>query len=113
MLNGKRLEWLVNYRDDRNYDLFQLDEKGLGRIRCVNGKKGDPVKKPHSIKVKEYVIIKIAVTFASIVHSIYEEGRWQVVDDWKIPGGELPGKFGFRVPGRDQIGVSAFSFTPN
>ena len=111
--NGKRLEWVVNYRDGKNYELFQLDEKGLTRTRYINGKRSESDKKPHAIRTKEYVTIRIAVTFASVVHSIYEGGQWRVLDNWIIPGGELPGKFGFHAGGKDGISVSFFKFVPN
>ena len=113
LIKGKRLEWVVNYRDARNYDLFQLEDKNLVRTQVVNGKKGDPVKSPHSIKTNDYVSVTIAVTASSIVHSFFVKQQWQVVDKWETPGGGLQGKFGFHLPGKDQIGVSEFRFAPN
>jgi hypothetical protein len=111
---GRRLEWVVNYRDDKNYDLFQMDDKNLVRTQFVNGKKkGDPVKSPpYSIKTKDWVRIMITVTPSSIVHSFYVQ-QWQEVDKWDRPGGGLEGKFGFHVPGKDEIGVSDLRFAPN
>jgi len=102
----------VNYKDDKNYDLFQLEDKNLVRTQVVNGKKFEPVKIPHSIKTKDYVSVMITVTAGSIIHKFYEK-EWQDVDKWERPGGGLQGKFGFHVPGKDQIGVSDFQFTPN
>ena len=39
--------------------------------------------------------------------------QWQMVDKWERPGGGLQGKFGFHLPGRDQMGVSDFHFVTN
>ena len=113
MLKGKRLEWVVNYQDDKNYDLFQLDDKNLVRTQFAGGKKSDSTRIPHSIKTKDYVSVQVAVTSSSIVHSFLVDRQWHVVDKWDRPGGGLQGKFGFHVPGRDQLGVSDFRFTAN
>ena len=113
LMRGKRLEWVVNYRDDKNYDLFQLDDKSLVRTQFVNGKKRESVKRPLSVKTSNYVSIMITVTSNSIVHSLFVQQQWQVVDKWERPGGGLQGKIGFHLPGKDQIGVSEFRFTAN
>lgn len=116
VMNGKRLEWVVNYHDDKNYDLFQMDDKNLVRTQVVNGKKGPSFKSPHSIKIninKDYFQVKITVTPNSIVHSLYVQGGWKDVDNWERTGGGLDGKFGFHVPGNDRIGVTDFRFAPN
>jgi hypothetical protein len=113
VMKGKRLEWVVNYKDDKNYDLFQLDDKNLVRTRFANGKKGDSTRIPHSIKTKDYVSVMITVTPGAVVHSFLVQQKWQEVDKWETPGGGLQGKFGFRVPGKDQLGVSDFRFTAN
>ncbi|MGO9012060.1 MAG: protein kinase domain-containing protein [Bryobacteraceae bacterium] len=110
LMRGKRLEWVVNYRDDKNYDLFELDGKNLVRTQFVNGKKKESVKRPFSMKTSDYVSVMITVTPNSIVNSFFVQQRWQVVDKWEKPGGGLQGKIGFHVPGKDQIGVSDFQF---
>ncbi len=113
VMKGKRLEWVLNYKDDKNYDLFQLEDKNLVRTQYVNGKKGESVKSSHPIKAKDYVSVMIAITPGAIVHSFFVQQQWQAVDKWERQGGGLQGKFGFHVPGKDQIGVSDFRFTPN
>jgi hypothetical protein len=113
LMKGKHLEWVVNYRDDKNYDLFQLDDKYLVRTPVANGKKGDSTKIPHSIKTKDYVSVMIAVTPGAVGHSFLVQQKWQEVDKWEMPGGGLQGKFGFHVPGKDQLGVSDFRFSAN
>jgi hypothetical protein len=113
LMKGKRLEWVVNYQDDKNYDLFQMEDKYLVRTRFANGKKGDSARIPHSLKPKDYVSVMIAVTPGAVVHSFLVEQQWQAVDKWETPGGGLQGKFGFYVPGKDQLGVSDFRFSAN
>lgn len=113
LMKGKRLEWVVNYKDEKNYDLFQFDDKNLVRTQFLNGKKAESVKKPLSMKTGDYLTVMIAVTSNSIVHSFFVQQQWQVVDKWETPGGGLQGKVGFHVPGKDQIGVSDFRFLAN
>jgi hypothetical protein len=113
VMKGKRMEWVVNYQDDKNYDLFQMDDKFLVRTQFANGKKGEATKIPHSIKTKDYVGVQVAVTSTAINHFFLVQGQWQAVDKWDLPGGGLQGKFGFHVPGKDQLGVSDFRFSAN
>ena len=112
-LNRKRLEWVLNYKDDKNYDLFQIDAKTFVRTRYAGGKKGESVRYPSSYKPDNYLMVTITLTGSSIVHSFVVDGQWHEVDNWQTPGGGVQGKFGFHVPGKDEIGVSDFKFTPN
>ena len=111
VMKGKRLEWVWNYKDAQNYDLFQLGEKNLVRTRFVDGKKAESVRTPDTTKINDYTSITVVVTDHSIVHSIYRGKEWLVLDKWDPPGGGLQGKFGFHVSGKDQIAVSEFRFT--
>jgi len=113
LMKGKHLEWVVDYKDDRNYVLFQIEERSLVRTEYVNGRKGEPVRKPMSTSAASYVTIMIKVSATSIVHSVRVQNNWEVVDDWARPGGGLQGKLGFYVHGKDQIRVSQFTFTAN
>jgi serine/threonine-protein kinase len=113
VLKGKRLEWFVNWRDAKNYDLYQLEDKSLTRTRYADGKKTGSTKTQQSVKIKNYVILKVAVTAASVVSSLYVDNQWHVIDKFDTAGGGLQGKFGFHLQGSDQIGISEFRFTPN
>ncbi|MBZ5586788.1 MAG: PEGA domain-containing protein, partial [Acidobacteriia bacterium] len=110
VMKGKRLEWVLNFRDDKNYDLFQMDDKELARTWFVNGKKTGSLKIPHPAKAGDYVSVMIAVTAGSVVHSIFAQQQWRVIDKSERSG--LLGRFGFHIPGKDQIGVSDFRFMP-
>jgi hypothetical protein len=110
VMKGKRLEWVWNYKDAQNYDLFQLGDKNLVRARVVDGKKSESVRTPDTTKINDYTSFTVVVTDRSIVHSIYRDKQWQVLDKWDPPGGALRGKFGFHVAGKDQIAVSEFRF---
>ena len=98
---------------DKTEILFQLEDKNLVRTPYSNGKKGASVKIPHSIKTSGYVNVMIAVTADAVTHSFFAQQQWRAVDKWETPGGGTRGKFALHIPGRDQIGVSDFRFTPN
>jgi len=44
LLKGHRLQWVLNYTDPGNYDLFQMDDKNFYRSIMRNGKKADAEK---------------------------------------------------------------------
>ena len=50
LLKGKRVEWVVGYRDDKNYILYQFEETNFIRTQVVNGKHVNSVKVPHGAK---------------------------------------------------------------
>jgi class 3 adenylate cyclase len=112
-LKRKRLEWVVAYRDKDNYDLFQLDDTNFTRTPMDNGKRGKTVKVPHGAKRDSYNILSIKVTPQGIVHSILQDHQWKKLDDWQPAKGVSAGRFGFHIPGKDQISLSDFRITQN
>jgi hypothetical protein len=113
LTRGRRLEWVVDYRDDKNYCLFRLEEKNLVRARIVNGREAQSSKFPLTYNRKDYVSIRIVAGTDSIAHSVLVGQNWTVLDTWqRTPPEPLEGRFGFHVPGRDQIGLSHFRHVP-
>ena len=112
LLRGKRIEWLLNFQNNKNYCLFQFDDKNYERMEYVNGKRSSQVKIPHGANKKDFVSINVAVKADSIVHSIQRGGTWQLLDTWQRSTGSPRGPFGFRLPGGDEIGLSDFRLLP-
>jgi len=110
MLNkGHRLEWVVNYTDPNNYDLFQIDDNNFYRSDIRNGQKVSDVKVPHKSEKKSFRTLEVRVTATEIVHQIKEGDHWTVLDRWSQPGTNLSsGRFGFYLPGGDQISLASF-----
>jgi serine/threonine protein kinase len=107
---GHRLQWVVNYLDPNNYVLFQLDENNFYRTVMHNGQKSDEVKIPHKTDKKSFHAMQIRVTPNEIVHQAREGDTWVNLDKWTIPGTNLAaGKFGFYIPGGDQVALASFS----
>ena len=110
---GRRLEWVVNYRDERNYSLYQLGKNFFQRIQVRGGERSTPVKLRHTLHRDEFVTVHIEVSGNSIVQRAQQNGRSVLLDEWKHSGaGFTRGRFGFHVPGRDQIALREMSFIP-
>ncbi|MGB7602148.1 MAG: protein kinase [Candidatus Sulfotelmatobacter sp.] len=111
MLNkGHRLQWVLNCTDVNNYTLFQMDDNNFYRTVIKNGQKGDEIKIPHKTEKKTFRTIQIKVSPNEIVHQIRQGDSWIVLDRWTPSGSNLSlGKFGFYIPGNDQVSLSSFS----
>jgi serine/threonine-protein kinase len=110
-VKGKRTEWVLGFRDPNNYWLFQMDNKNFVRTIVANGSRNDQVKKPHGLDRKGYIGINIDITPTGIVHSVLREREWVAIDKWEFAEGAVRGKFGFSVPGNDEIALKAFTLT--
>ncbi len=108
---GKRLEWVLQFQDPKNYYLFQIDDKNFSHSEVVNGKRLEEVKVPHGVNRKDFISIAIVLTANTIQHKILQNRQWHVLDSWERQG--LQGIFGFHIPGRDEIALSDFQFTPD
>jgi hypothetical protein len=113
LLKGKRIEWVAAYRDKNNYDLFQIDDTNFTRTPVDNGKHGKTVKVPHGAKRDGYNTFALHISPQGIIHMILRDQQWKQLDDWEPTEGVSAGKFGFHIPGKDQISLSDFRMTPN
>ncbi len=108
---GSRLEWLLNYVDDRNYVQYQLDKTNFSRVEVVNGRRGDPVRAPHRLDRDNYISVQIDVSSEAVIHRLLRAEKWEFLDEFRKAGDNLlAGPFAFRVTGRDQVGLSDFRF---
>ena len=107
---GHLLQWVFNYTDSKNYVLFQMDENNFYRSVIRNGKKSDEIIVPDKGDKKSFRVLHIRVSPTEIVHQIGHGDSWTVLDRWTQPGTNLSlGKFGFYIPGNDQVAVSGFA----
>ena len=107
---GHRLQWMLNCTDVNNYILFQMDDNNFYRTVIKDGQKGDEIKIPHKTEKKSFRTIQIRVSPNEIVHQIRQGDGWLVLDRWAPSGNNLSlGKFGFYIPGNDQVALSSFS----
>ena len=111
LTRGHRLQWMLNCANASNYVLFQMDDNNFYRTVVQNGQKGDETKIPHKGAKKTFTTIQIRVGPNEIVHQIRENDNWVVLDRWAQPGGNLAqGRFGFYIPGGDQVALSSFAY---
>ena len=118
------IKWVVNFVDDRNYLLFELDNKSFYQTEVVNGNKQETIKKPYNLGNAEFIHINI-VTSANTLQqrctTTTANNTWQILTDWG-PGAATPslsqnknrnfaeGSFGFYLQGNDEIEISNFSY---
>ncbi|MGA8540775.1 MAG: protein kinase [Terriglobales bacterium] len=106
---GRRMQWVLNCTDANNYVLFQMDENNFYRTVVRNGQKGDETKVPHKSDKRSFQTIQIRVGPNEITHQIKQGDTWQVLDRWTQSGSNLSlGKFGFLIPGNDQVALASF-----
>ena len=110
-LKGRHVEWVAGYRDEKNYLLYELDDKNLTRYEVRNGSKTGQVKLPHGLDKKKPMGISLAIAPQSVVLSVLR-GDWSELDKWDVPG-TAHGRFGFHLAGGDEIGLQDFRVTPN
>jgi tetratricopeptide (TPR) repeat protein len=107
---GRLLQWVLNYSDPRNYVLFQMDDNNFYRTVIRNGEKRDEIIVPDKGDKKSFRTIQIRVTPTELIHQIKQGESWTVLDRWTQPGVNLSlGKFGFYIPGNDEVGLSGFA----
>ncbi len=118
ILGKGKIQWVVGCVDNKSdYVLFGVDKKSIHRQQMAGGKKVKDSDKTESLKaaaVKELQFtIKIDISAESVVTSVQQGSGWAVLDTW--PASELNpanGKFGFYLPGTDEVYISNFSFSP-
>lgn len=113
-LRGRRLEWFVNFRDQRNYSLFQLEKKTFYRKDVVNARTIDLAKVTEQrLESETEYTLQIEITATSITHRVQRGGNWEVLDSWNESGRNFTaGKFGFRIDSGSQVGLANFTFRP-
>jgi tetratricopeptide (TPR) repeat protein len=107
-LKGRHVEWGVACRDEKNFVHYELDDKNLTRYEVRNGSKLTQVKVPHGLDRKKPMGISLVVTPQSVIVRV-EHGGWVDLDKWDSVVAPVHGRFGFRIPGSDEIGLQDFT----
>ncbi|HEY1676698.1 MAG TPA: hypothetical protein VGG04_03255 [Candidatus Sulfotelmatobacter sp.] len=107
---GHVLQWVLNYSDPKNYVLCRMDENNFYRTVIRNGEKRDEIIVPDKGDKKNFRAFHIRVSASEIVHQVKHGESWTVLDRWTQPGTNLSsGKFGFYIPGSDEVALSGFA----
>jgi hypothetical protein len=112
-LRGAHIRWYVDYVDPKNYGLFEIDKKNFWAKSVTNGKSKDREKTQHGLENQKTFAIRIEISPDHVVHRLKTGDTWLTLDSWTEPGRIFSdGKFGFYIPGSDEIAISDFKFTP-
>ncbi|MGH9667773.1 MAG: carboxypeptidase-like regulatory domain-containing protein, partial [Bryobacteraceae bacterium] len=113
IFHGGRIRWFLNFKDARNYALFEMDKKNLAPKDVVDGKSTDREKAQHDEDPNNRYTMEIEVGPGRVITRVRAGQQWAVLDDWKEPSRDFTkGTFGFYIPGNDEIGLTNFRFAP-
>ncbi|MGA3186273.1 MAG: PEGA domain-containing protein [Bryobacteraceae bacterium] len=113
LFKGGHIRWYVDYIDPKNYGLFEIDKKTFWAKSVTNGKSKDREKTQHGLENQKTFTIQVDVSPDHVVHRLKNGDTWLTLDSWTEPGRNFSdGKFGFYIPGSDEIAISDFKFTP-
>lgn len=108
---GHLLQWVVDYTDPKNYVLFQMDDTNFYRSVIRNGEKTVEIIVPHKGEKRSFRTLQIHISPNEVVHQIKSGDTWIVLDRWTPSIANLTlGKFGFYIPGNEQVAISNFVF---
>jgi hypothetical protein len=113
IFRGGHIRWYVDYVDPKNYGLFEIDKKTFWAKEVTNGKSKDREKTQHGVDNEKQFTIQVDVSPDHVVHRIKNGDSWLTLDSWTEQGRIFSdGKFGFYIPGNDELGISDFKFQP-
>ena len=114
LMKGHRLQWMLNCVNATNYVLFQMDDNNFYRTVVRDGQKGEETKIPHKNEKKSFRTVQVRVEANEIVHQIKQGDSWVMLDRYTRTGENLNlGRFGFYIPGNDQVALASFSYYPD
>ncbi|HLJ50719.1 MAG TPA: serine/threonine-protein kinase [Bryobacteraceae bacterium] len=112
MKRGRKLQWVVDYRDKNNYLLFQIDDKSFVRKIVRGGKVVSETNVPHEPTSNLYTL-QIAISPHNLTHSLTIGSEQKVLDKWDDDQQDLSsGSFGVYLPGHDEVGLANFKYSP-
>lgn len=114
-LRSGHIRWVVNYKDAKNYAVYEMDNKNFWARVVVNGSK--PLERTHTqlkdLEKQKSFTIQIDVTPEHVVHKMFSGGDWINLDSWAETGRNFSeGKFGFLLQGSEELSLSDFKFDP-
>jgi hypothetical protein len=116
LFGGERIRWVVGYHSSEDHILFEADQKKLYRTVVIKGKRGNQreIALPGPGGGGDVLhTFQLDVSPAKVVVRLRTGDSWSEVDACSLPDRDISaGRFGFYVPGDDEIRVSNFTFTP-
>jgi hypothetical protein len=109
IFGGKHIQWHVAQDDPKNYVLYQIDKKSLQSRVVTEGKEQSRPK--IDLDSDEPFTVQVEVGQDVIITRLREGDKWEQIDKLEHPDA-ASGKFGFVIPGNDELAVSHLTFTP-
>ena len=106
---NKNIKWRAAYMDEKNYVQYQLDKKGLESKVVTNGKSANRPKAESD--GQEPYTLQIEITPDSVITRMRKGEQWITLDTLMRTGAGS-GKFGFFIPGSEEVAVASFTFNP-
>jgi hypothetical protein len=108
-----KIRWFVDFTNSKNYAVFELDKKNFQSKDVREGRAFDRERTQHNSGELRSVEIQVEVAGDRVTNRMRVGQQWVVLDSWTEPGRDFTdGKFGFLVPGNDEIGISNFHYVP-
>jgi len=108
-----RIRWFVQYRDSKNYVLYEMDRENFWAGVIDKGKRLERVKVPHNLANQKTFTLQIRVMPDRVIHEMRVGSEWTALDTFAEADRDFTqGKFGFLIQGNDEIAVSNFKFQP-
>lgn len=106
-----RLQFVVDYRDQKNYVMYQIDPQRINRVEVVDGKrKGTAV--PNKLGDMEFYGLSVDVRQEGVTLRGKQAGGNVVLDSFTRADDATDGRFGLLIPGGDEFAIGEFRFTP-
>ena len=108
-----KIRWFVDFTNSKNYALFELDKKTFVVKDVHEGRSIERDRTQHNSGDLRSVDVQVDVSPDRVVTRLKVGQQWVVLDTWNQSGRDFTdGKFGFLVPGSDEIGIASFRFNP-
>jgi hypothetical protein len=108
-----KIRWFVDYTNSKNYAVFELDKKNFQAKDVREGRAFDRERTQHNSGELKSIEVQVEVAGDRVTNRLRVGQQWVVLDSWTQPGRDFTdGKFGFLVPGNDEIGISNFRYVP-
>ena len=110
-LREKKISWIAGYRDDKNYVLFELDDKNFACRVFQNGRSRKVTSSEHGLKNLDWVDVRIVVQRNGVTHEM--RANKAQIPTIHVPLMEAPaGAFGFLIRPNEPVSMSGLRFEP-
>ncbi|MBI2686005.1 MAG: PEGA domain-containing protein [Acidobacteria bacterium] len=112
-IEGRRLQWVVDVQDARNYVQFVLERKNFIRREVINGRDRNEFKMEHKLPDTKNYSVQVDISPNTVKTFILDGTEWRTIDSWSTNSRTLTqGKFGLFIPSNDVFGLTNFRFIP-